>query len=209
MQPTPNRLASSLRDYFANHLPCLRGMSHHTIHSYRDTVVLLLRFIASTRRVEVCDLDLADLQPDRILAFLAHLEKDRGNSVTTRNVRLAAIHAFFRYVGAQHPDHLEQAQRVLGVPFKRTDQRGNPIPRSHRDRNRPRWDRSQNRRWSPGLCFAGNHVQHGSARAGGDRSPRERSATDTAVSTPSIRQRPQRTILPAMAADRSGVDGYV
>jgi len=123
MQPPPNRLASSLRDYFSNHLPCLRGMSSHTIHSYRDTVVLLLRFIAPIRKVEVCDLDLADLQPDRILAFLAHLEKDRGNSATTRNVRLAAIHAFFRYVGAQHPDHLEQAQRVLGIPFKRTEQR--------------------------------------------------------------------------------------
>jgi integrase/recombinase XerD len=123
MQPPPNRLASSLRNYFADHLPRLRGMSPHTVHSYRDTVVLLLRFISSTRKVEVCDLDVADLQPDRILAFLAHLEKDRGNSATTRNVRLAAIHAFFRYVGAQHPDHLEQAQRVLGVPFKRTDQR--------------------------------------------------------------------------------------
>jgi len=123
MKSLPNRLASSLRDYFANHLPCLRGMSPHTVRSYRDTMVLLLRFIASTQKVEVCSLDLADLHPDRILAFLAHLEKDRGNSVTTRNVRLAAIHAFFRYVGAQHPDHLEQAQRILGVPFKRTDQR--------------------------------------------------------------------------------------
>jgi integrase/recombinase XerD len=123
MQITSNRLASCLRDYFANHLPRLRGMSRHTIHSYRDSVVLLLRFTASDRKVEVCGLDLADLQPDRIVAFLAHLEKARGNSVTTRNVRLAAIHAFFRYVGAQHPDCIEQAQRVLGVPFKRTDQR--------------------------------------------------------------------------------------
>jgi site-specific recombinase XerD len=123
MQPSPNRLGSCLRDYFANHLPRLRGMSPHTIHSYRDSVVLLLRSIALNRKLEVCDLDLADLQPDSILAFLAHLEKDRGNAVTTRNVRLAAIHAFFRYVGAQHPDHIEQAQRVLGIPFKRATQR--------------------------------------------------------------------------------------
>jgi len=57
------------------------------------------------------------------LAFLAHLEKDRNNSITTRNVRLSAIHAFFRYVGAHHPDHMERAQRVLSVPFKRADQR--------------------------------------------------------------------------------------
>ena len=123
MQPSPNRLGSCLRDYFANHLPRLRGMSPHTIHSYRDSVVLLLRSIALNRKLQVCDLDLADLQPDSILTFLAHLEKDRGNAVTTRNVRLAAIHAFFRYVGTQHPDHIEQAQRVLGIPFKRAAQR--------------------------------------------------------------------------------------
>jgi len=123
MKPSPNRLASCLRNYFADHLPHLRGMSPHTIHSYRDSLVLLLRFVASDRKVEVCDLDLDDIQPDRILAFLAHLEKDRDNCVATRNVRLAAIHAFFRYVGAQHPDHIEQAQRILSVPFKRADQR--------------------------------------------------------------------------------------
>jgi len=123
MKPSPNRLASCLRNYFAHHLPHLRGMSPHTIHSYRDSLVLLLRFVASDRKVEVCDLDLDDIQPDRLLAFLAHLEKDRDNCVATRNVRLAAIHAFFRYVGAQHPDHIEQAQRILSVPFKRADQR--------------------------------------------------------------------------------------
>jgi len=119
----PNRLASCLRDYFGDHLPRLRGMSPHTIHSYRDSLVLLLRFVASNRKIDVCDLDVNDLEPDRVLAFLAHLEKDRDNSVTTRNVRLAAIHAFFRYVGAHHPDHMERAQRVLAVPFKRAAQR--------------------------------------------------------------------------------------
>jgi len=64
-----------------------------------------------------------NLDPCRILGFLVYLEKERDNSITTRNVRLAAIHAFFRYVGAHHPDQLERAQRMLGVPFKRADQR--------------------------------------------------------------------------------------
>jgi integrase/recombinase XerD len=124
MKPAkPNRLASCLRDYFGDHLPRLRGMSPRTIHSYRDSLVLLLRFIASNRNIDVCDLDVDDLEPDRVLAFLAHLEKVRDNSVTTRNVRLAAIHAFFRYVGAHHPDQMERAQRVLAVPFKRAAQR--------------------------------------------------------------------------------------
>lgn len=124
MKPAlPNLLARCLRDYFTDHLPRLRGMSRHTIHSYRDSMVLLLRFVASGDKREVCDLDMEDLRPERVLAFLAYLEKERGNSITTRNVRLAAIHAFFRYVGAHHPDQLERAQRLLGIPFKRADQR--------------------------------------------------------------------------------------
>lgn len=124
MKPTPpNLLARCLRDYFTDHLPRLRGMSAHTIHSYRDSLVLLLRFVASDRNRDVCDLDMEDIQPDRVLAFLVYLEKERKNSITTRNVRLAAIHAFFRYVGAHHPVQMERAQRLLGIPFKRADQR--------------------------------------------------------------------------------------
>ena len=124
MKPTaPNLLARCLRDYFTDHLPRLRGMSAHTIHSYRDGLVLLLRFVASNGKRDVCDLDMEDIQPDRVLAFLTYLEKERKNSTTTRNVRLAAIHAFFRYVGAHHPAQMERAQRLLGIPFKRADQR--------------------------------------------------------------------------------------
>jgi len=123
MTTSPNRLASCLRDYFTDHLPRLRGMSPHTVQSYRDSLVLLLRFVASNGKLQICDLDLDDIEPNRVLAFLAHLERDRHNCVTTRNVRLAAIHAFFRYVAARHPDQIEPAQRLLGVPFKRAGQR--------------------------------------------------------------------------------------
>jgi integrase/recombinase XerD len=124
MKPTsPNRLASCLRDYFTDHLPRLRGMSPHTIHSYRDSIVLLLRFLALIRKCQVSDLDLDHIEPDQVLAFLTHLEQGRNNSVPTRNVRLAAIHAFFRYVGAHHLDQIERTQRILGVPFKRARQR--------------------------------------------------------------------------------------
>lgn len=120
---SPNLLARCLKDYFADHLPRLRGMSPHTIHSYRDSLVLLFRFVALDRKIEVFNLDLTDLEPMQVVGFLAYLERQRGNSIPTRNVRLAAIHAFFRYVGAHHPEHLERAQRMIGVPFKRADQR--------------------------------------------------------------------------------------
>ncbi len=119
----PNLLATLLRDFFGNHLSTLRGMSPHTIQSYRDSLVLLLRFLASHKNRSASSLDLDDLGPREIQAFLVYLEVKRKNSASTRNIRLSALHSFFRFVAAQHPDRLEQAQRILGIPFKRTGSR--------------------------------------------------------------------------------------
>jgi integrase/recombinase XerD len=119
----PNLLGAIIRDYFTDHLPRLRGSSPHTIHSYRDSIVLLLRFLSGQRGKAITQLDLADVDPLGILAFLSYLEKERKNGVSTRNVRLSAIHAFFHFVASRNPEHLELAQRVLGIPFKRAQQR--------------------------------------------------------------------------------------
>jgi integrase/recombinase XerD len=119
----PNLLGAAIRDYFTDHLPRLRGMSPHTLHSYRDSLVLLLRFVARERKKPITDLDLTDLDPPGILAFLHYLEEERNNGVSTRNVRLSAIHAFFHFVASRNPEHMELAQRVLGIPFKRAGQR--------------------------------------------------------------------------------------
>jgi site-specific recombinase XerD len=120
---TTNLLGAILRDYFTDHLPRVRGCSPHTIHSYRDTIALLLRFIAEQRKVPVAALDLNDLDPPRILAFLSHLEDQRNNGVTTRNARLAAIHALFRFVASRNPEQRDLAQRAIAVPFKRAPNR--------------------------------------------------------------------------------------
>src|SRR6516162_167970 len=119
----PNLLGAIVRDYFTDHLPRVRGTSPHTIHSYRDTVMLLLRFLSERSKRTVAELDLKDLDPPGILAFLSYLEKERKNGVATRNVRLSAIHALFRFVASRNPEHLDLAQRVLGIPFKRASQR--------------------------------------------------------------------------------------
>jgi len=120
---SPNGLALALRDFFGDYLPQLRGMSPHTIASYRDSLALLLRFIADEQKRCVSLLDFKDLDAQQVLSFLAHLERERHNGATTRNVRLSAIHAFFRYVAARHPDRLEHCQRIIGIPFKRARQR--------------------------------------------------------------------------------------
>jgi integrase/recombinase XerD len=119
----PNLLGAVVRDYFTDYLPRLRGTSPHTIHSYRDSIVLLLRFLSTRQRQPVAKLDLVDLDPPAILAFLSYLEQERKNGVATRNVRLSAIHAFFRFLASRNPEHLDLAQRVLGIPFKRAQQR--------------------------------------------------------------------------------------
>jgi integrase/recombinase XerD len=115
----PTTLARALRRFFAEHLPAVRGASPHTIRSYRDALALLLRFLAVRTARPVVELGLGDLDPDAVVAFLGHLEQERGNGVSTRNARLAAIHAFVRYVATQDPEWLETCQRLLAVPFKR------------------------------------------------------------------------------------------
>jgi integrase/recombinase XerD len=66
-------------------------------------------------------LDLDDLDAPLIAAFLDHLENERGNSVRTRNTRLAAIHSLFRYAALAHPEHAKSISRVLAIPPKRFD----------------------------------------------------------------------------------------
>ena len=119
----PNTLARALHAFFADYLPQVRGLSPHTLHSYRDSLMLLLRYVAAQRGCQVAVLDIGHLTPEVVVAFLQDLEDSRGNLPTTRNVRLAALHAFFRYLALQHHDALEQAQRVLAIPCKRAGQR--------------------------------------------------------------------------------------
>ena len=119
--PMPNLLAQLLRSFFEEYLGELRSMSPHTILSYRDSLTLLLRFVASQRSQPVSFLDLQYIGTAEIIAFLSHLETERHNIPATRNVRLAAIHAFFRYVANERPDQLEYCQRILSIAFKCTD----------------------------------------------------------------------------------------
>lgn len=112
-------LARALHGFFTEYLPEQRAMSPHTLHSYRDSLKLVLQFVAGKNH-DPSKLTMEDLTVPHILAFLQHLEAERGNKACTRNVRLTAIHSFFRFVGGQYPQHLAQTQRVLAIPFKRT-----------------------------------------------------------------------------------------
>jgi len=116
-------LARLLRAWFLQHLKLERRVSDHTIASYAVTFRLLLGFCSRRRRRGTDPLELADLDVGTVLAFLAHVEKERRCSALTRNARLAAVRSFFRYVVVHEPAALPIAQRVLAIPTKRFDRR--------------------------------------------------------------------------------------
>jgi site-specific recombinase XerD len=112
-------LASLLQAFFTDRLMEQRQASPHTIASYRDTFCLLLRFVQEQLGKAPSALSLPDLDTPLIGAFLQHLEQARGNRARSRNVRLAAIHSFFRYTALHAPDQSALVQRVLAIPPKR------------------------------------------------------------------------------------------
>lgn len=114
-------LAPVLESFFTDRLAQQRHASPHTVSAYRDTFRLLLGFVQKRLRKAPSDLDLQDLDAPMIGAFLKHLERDRRNSVRTRNARLAAIHSLFRYAALRVPNHAALIQRVLAIPHKRFD----------------------------------------------------------------------------------------
>ena len=116
---TPTDLGRDLVKFFDDFLPAQRGLSPHTIRSYRDALVLLLQFASRDAKRPVERLDIPDLTADRIARFLASLETDRHNGIATRNARLGAIHVFARFMAAHRPEHLGSLQRLIGMPFKR------------------------------------------------------------------------------------------
>ncbi len=117
--PTDNRLGRHVESFFHEYLIGQRGVSPNTVLSYRDTLKLFLQFTAEKHGKAVVRLRLEDLDVNAVLAFLDHLEAARKNSIATRNVRLAALHSFFRHVSAREPEALALCQRVVGIQPKR------------------------------------------------------------------------------------------
>ena len=112
-------LPALLESFFTNRLMCQRKASPNTIASHRDTFRLLLKFAKQTLRKEPSKLMIEDLDATFIGQFLEYLEKQRGNAARTRNVRLAGIHSFFKYVALEEPNYSALAQRILAIPNKR------------------------------------------------------------------------------------------
>jgi site-specific recombinase XerD len=114
-----NALPPLIERFFTQRLMRERRASPHTIASYRDTFRQLFKFLQQKLRKPPSALVIEDLDAPRVSAFLDHLERDRQLSVRSRNLRLTAIHSFFRYAAFEMPTHSAHIQRVLSIPSKR------------------------------------------------------------------------------------------
>jgi integrase/recombinase XerD len=119
MIPIAPHIVAFLRQNLAHE----RGVSQHTCDSYACTFQLLFEFAAKRFKTTPSSLTLEQLDASLISDFLEYLEDMRHNSAETRNVRLAAIRSFFHFLEYREPAILEQARRILGIPYKKTDSR--------------------------------------------------------------------------------------
>lgn len=122
MQSDPN-FPRLLERFFTQRLMAQRQASPHTIASYGNTFRLLLEFTQKQLHKAPSKVALADLNPPLIGAFLDALEKSRGNSARSRNLRLTAIRSFFRYAAFEEPAQSALIQRVLAIPSKRYEKK--------------------------------------------------------------------------------------
>ena len=115
----PTDFSVHLTNFLTHYLAAQRNLSPNTIKAYRDVFTLLLRFCRDVKGVALERLCLEQIDVSLVETFLDYLERERKSSPRTRNHRLAALHAFFRYVQAEEPAHMLQCQKLLAIPLRR------------------------------------------------------------------------------------------
>lgn len=115
-------LSFYVQRYFSSYLINQHNYGKNTVASYRDTFKLLLTFLDGNQRKKR-NIPILDVDKSCILRFLSWLDTERGNSPATRNVRLAHLKSFFRYVRIEEPALADQCENVMNVPFTKTEKR--------------------------------------------------------------------------------------
>lgn len=115
----PTDFAKHLTNFLSSYLPSQKNVSKNTIHSYRDTFKLLIKYCQETKSIPAERITMSVLSSDLLVEFLEWLEEERKCGISTRNQRLSAIHSFFRYVQAEEPAGLFHFQKVIAIPTKK------------------------------------------------------------------------------------------
>jgi len=122
-KPISPSFASLVQEFFTDYMTRQRSLSPQTVASYRDSFLLLLRFAEQTLGKPATAFELSDLQPKFIASFLDHLERERGNSPRSRNIRLAALRSFLKFAARRDLASLSVIEQALAVPMKRFDRK--------------------------------------------------------------------------------------
>jgi integrase/recombinase XerD len=115
----PTDFSVHVTSFLTHYLAAQRNVSPNTLKAYRDVFTLLLRFCRDVRGIAPERLRLDQVDVSLVEAFLDYLERERKSSTPTRNHRLAALHAFFRYVQSEEPARMLQCQKILAIPQQR------------------------------------------------------------------------------------------
>lgn len=116
----PINLSVYISNYLSKYLPGIAGLSTNTILSYRDMFRLLLNFYESELSIFPEKIQIDSFNQDNILNFLKWLENKRNNGISTRNIRLASIHSFCRYLMKKEPSLMVEMKQILDIPYKKT-----------------------------------------------------------------------------------------
>jgi integrase/recombinase XerD len=119
----PTDFSYYLTGFLTKFLPGEMGASKNTIGSYRDTFILFLRFLRDKKVIPIDRLTLSMVTKDLVVEYLDWTEGERRCSASTRNVRLAAIHSFFKFLQYENPDNLMEWQKILSIPVKKTQKK--------------------------------------------------------------------------------------
>lgn len=115
----PTDFSKSLTDFLSKYLPGEKGVSNNTIASYKVTFILLIHFMENEKKVKIQHLMLKHLTKECIIEYLDWLQRERKCKTSSRNVRLAAIHSFFKFVQYEYPENLVETQQVLSIKVKK------------------------------------------------------------------------------------------
>jgi len=113
-----------VRRFLLEYLVGERHFAENTRRSYRDTLALLIPFLATATKTSVGRLRVEDVAADGVRQFLGHLEQARACRITTRNQRLAALHSLARFIGGRSPEHLAWCSEICSIPFKKAPHEG-------------------------------------------------------------------------------------
>ena len=108
-----------LNKFFIDYLPNVCGSTPQTVDSYRYSFILFLTYMQSEHQISADKVDISDLTYKNIVAYLNWLQKTRKNGISTRNQRQAALNSFIRFLMYEFPEHLDEYQKILGIPVKK------------------------------------------------------------------------------------------